>query len=265
MTWKLVSQSFRILRNDPKLLLFPVLSAIGVVALSVPFFLALFGLHIADGLHFDRWGASSWLLVLLWYWGAAFVTVFFNCALAACVQMQFAGQEPTIGEGLSRAVSRIHVILAWSLVSASVGRILELIQSRSGLVGRIVVMFVGMGWSLATFLIVPVVVMEEQGVMDSIRRSAALLRQTWGEQIISGFAFGWIGLLFAIPGVVLGALGVNGYPIFLVPTVLWFAALIAAFAAASEIFTVVLYRYATSGQAPDGYDAATLNGAFKRR
>src|ERR1035438_8267042 len=120
---------------------------------------------------------------------------------------------------------------------------------------RLIIGLFGLGWGMATYLVVPVLVMEEAGVMDSIRRSASLLRQTWGEQIISGLAFGWLGLLFAVPGIVLGVLGANGYPIFIVLAILWFATMIAAFTAAGEIFTVALYRYATTGQSPSGYDA----------
>jgi hypothetical protein len=262
MTWNLVSRSFRLLRNDKKLLVFPVLSAIGAAALAIPFLFALFGMRPAGGLH---WGSNTWLFVFLWYWGASFITIFFNCALAACVQLDFAGQRSTLGDGLRRAASRIHTILLWSLVSATVGQITRLVESRAGWVGRLITGILGLGWSMATYLIVPVLVMEEAGVMDSIRRSAALLRQTWGEQLISGLAFGWLGLLFAVPGIVLGVLGANGHPIFIVPAIAWFATMIAAFAAAREIFTVALYRYATTGQAPSGYDAATLGAALGRR
>jgi hypothetical protein len=216
----------------------------------------------AGGLH---WGSNTWLFVFLWYCGASFITIFFNCALAACVQLRFAGQDATLGDGLRRAASRVHTILLWSIVSATVGRVLDLLEQRAGFVGRLVVAFVGVGWSMATFLMVPVLVMEQQGVMDSIRRSASLLRQTWGEQLISGLAFGWLGLLFAVPGIVLGVFGANGYPIFIVPAIAWFATMIAAFTAASEIFTVALYRYATTGEAPSGYDTATMGAALRRR
>ena len=194
--------------------------------------------------------------------GASFVTIFFNCALAACVQMRFAGETPTIAGGLSRAAARIHVILLWALVTSTVGRILEMLERDAGLIARIAISLVGLSWNMATFLMVPVLVMEHGGVMDSVRRSASLLRQTWGEQLISGFAFGWAALLLAIPGVVLGALGANGYPIFIVPCILWFAVMLAAFTAAREIFTVVLYRYATTGESPAGYDANALRGAL---
>ena len=262
MTWNLVSQSFRLLCRDKKLLIFPVLSAIGAAALAVPFLLALFGMRPADGLH---WGPNTWLFVFLWYCGASFITIFFNCALAACVQLRFAGQDATLGDGLRRAASRVHTILLWSLISATVGHIARLVEARAGWTGRLIIGVFGLGWGLSTYLVVPVLVMEEAGVVDSIRRSASLLRQTWGEQIISGLAFGWLGLLFAVPGIVLGVLGANGYPLFIVPAILWFATMLAAFTAASEIFTVALYRYATTGQPPAGYDAATMGSALRRR
>ncbi|MCU1232387.1 MAG: hypothetical protein JWP63_354 [Candidatus Solibacter sp.] len=259
MTWQMVSQSFKLLRDDPKLVVFPILSALGVVALSLPFlFLLLTGMEIHSS-------PQTWLLAFAWYTAAAFVTIFFNCALAACVQMRFAGQTPTLAAGLTRAISRIHVILAWALVTSTVGRVIEFVEQRAGWAGRLVFAALGFSWNLATFLIVPVLVMEEGGVLDSLRRSSSLLRKTWGEQLISGIAFGWMGLLTAIPGVVLGALAANGSPLFWVPTVIWFAGMFAAFTAASEIFTVVLYRYATDGQPPAGFHTAALPAPLANR
>jgi hypothetical protein len=261
MTWNLVSQSFRLLRGDKKLLVFPILSAIGAVALALPFLLTLFGMRPSGGV---RWGWNTWLFVFLWYCGASFITIFFNCALAACVQLRFAGQSPTLGDGLRRAASRVHTILLWSLVSATVGQIARAVEWRAGWTGRLIMGFLGLSWGMATYLVVPVLVMEEAGVMDSVRRSAALLRKTWGEQLVSVLAFGWLGLLFAIPGIVLGVLGANGYPIFILPAIVWFATMMAALTAAGEIFTVALYRYAVTGEAPSGYDGTTLGSALRR-
>ena len=262
MTWNLVSQSFRLLRSDKKLLVFPVLSAMGAAALALPLLFALFGTH-PDGA--PHWGTNAWLFVFLWYWGASFITIFFNCALAACVQMRFAGQSPTLADGLRRAATRVDTIFMWSLVSATVGQIARAVEERAGWAGRLIGGAFGLSWGLATYLVIPVLVMEDAGVMDSVRRSSSLLRQTWGEQLISGIAFGWLGLLFAIPGVVLGVLGANGYPIFIVPAIAWFATMVAAFTAAREIFTVALYRYATTGEPPNGYDADTLGTALRRQ
>ena len=132
--------------------------------------------------------------MFLWYWGASFITIFFNCALAACVQMRFAGQDPTLADGLRRAASaRIDTIFMWSLVSATVGQIARAgwKSAPDGSAGSSSAL-VGLGWGMATYLMVPVLVMEDAGVMDSVRRSSSLLRQTWGEQLISGIAFGWL-------------------------------------------------------------------------
>jgi hypothetical protein len=105
MTWNLVSQSFRLLRNDKKLMVFPILSAVGAAALALPFLLALFGMRLANGLH---WGPNTWLVMFLWYCGASFITIFFNCALAACVQLRFAGQNPTLGGRSALGLRRGH-------------------------------------------------------------------------------------------------------------------------------------------------------------
>ncbi len=261
-TWKLVTRSFGVLMEYPKLMIFPVISALCVAAMSVPLLIAVFDTAGAAG---ERMPATTWVLGFLWYAGAAFIGTFFNCALAACAQMYFDGQEPEWGAGIHRASQRVHVILLWALLTATIGQFLRWVDSRAGWLGRVAIALVGISWNMATFLIVPVLIMEEGGVMDSLRRSAALLRQTWGEQLISGLAFGWIGLLATIPGLVLGALGMNGYPIFIGFAVLWFAGMFAAFTAASEIFTVVLYRYATTGQAAGGFDGQMLGSALRKR
>src|SRR5674476_1312335 len=105
MTWNLVSRSFRLLRSDKKLLVFPMLSAIGAAALAIPFLLALFGMRPAGGLH---WGSNTWLFVFLWLSGASVIATFDECALVACVQLDFAAQHPTLGDGVDRAASRVH-------------------------------------------------------------------------------------------------------------------------------------------------------------
>jgi hypothetical protein len=142
---------------------------------------------------------------------------------------------------------------------------LRWLDERAGLVGRIVIGLVGMGWNIATYLIVPVLVTEELGVMDSVRRSSELLRKTWGEQLCGAIAFGWAGLLFAVPGIVLGAIGFNGFWPMIPVAVLYFVTLAAVLSAARQVFTVALYRYATTGEPPEGYTGPGLHGAVRVR
>ena len=255
MTWSLIKQSLGVLRRDKKLAVFPVLSALAAVAVSAPFWVALFG---AAPFEPPRWTPANYAWLFLWYCAFSFVIIFFNCALVACAQVRFAGGEPSIMDGIYQAGSRAGHILLWAVASSTVGVILRAIEERAGWVGRIAAGLFGIGWSLATYLIVPVLVFEDRGVVDSVHRSSQLLRETWGEQLVAGIHFGWMGLAAAIPGVVLGAIS---WPL----GILYFLALAIVMTAAREIFVVALYRYAVSGQPPDGYSPDAMNGAFRRR
>jgi hypothetical protein len=95
------------------------------------------------------------------------------------------GGDPTVGSALSAAARRLGPILMWALVAATVGTILRSIQQPVGFVGKIVVALAGAAWSLATFFIVPVLVLEERSVADSFKRSVSIFKTTWGESTVA--------------------------------------------------------------------------------
>src|SRR5437868_5509837 len=97
-SWDLMIRSFRVLRRDKQLVIFPILSTIAATAISVPFILALF----ASG-EPRTWNATTVALCFLWYVCASFAIVFFNCALAASAQTFFDGGAPSLAQGISRA------------------------------------------------------------------------------------------------------------------------------------------------------------------
>src|SRR5215475_9726082 len=103
MTWTLLKQSFAILREDTRLLIFPVLSALAAVAVSAPYAWLLIGGFSGEPVTHPTLTAASWAILFAWYCSAAFVMIFFSCALAACAQAHFSGQEPSISYGLQRA------------------------------------------------------------------------------------------------------------------------------------------------------------------
>jgi hypothetical protein len=118
---------------------------------------------------------------------------------------------------------------------------------------------------MATYLIVPVLVIEDRGVMESIRRSGELLRKTWGEQLIAGITFFWAGLVAVIPGIVIGVIGMNGFWPLIPVAVLYFIAVSAIVSAARQVFNVALYRYATTGEPPAGFSGDAMRNALRPR
>lgn len=258
----LIAASFAILRNNRQLILFPILSAISVLLVAVAF--ASFGLigSFATG-ELRHLGAASYPFLFAWYCVSAFGAIFFNCALAACAQECLSGGHPTIGFGLRRAFDRIGPIFLWAIVSSTVGIILRTIERRVGLAGKIAVWLFGAAWGMTTYLVVPVLIVEDHGAVDSIRRSAQLLHDTWGPQLTAGIRFGWRFLFFLIPGIILGAIGANYYAPVIALAGVYLVTLFTVFSAANRIFDVALYRYAAGASIPDGWSRDAMSSAFR--
>ena len=73
-------------------------------------------------------------------------------------------------------------------------------RSASGIIGTIVARLVGLAWNLVTFLVVPILVLEDLGVGDALKRSKDLFKKTWGENVIGQFGLGAVGFLLVAPG-----------------------------------------------------------------
>src|SRR5262245_40711872 len=128
--------------------------------------------------------------ILLMYVVTYAIGIFFQAAVVAGATERLRGGDPTVGSALSAASKRIVPILMWAVVAATGGMLLRMIQDKAGFIGKIVVGIIGAAWSLATFFVVPVVVLEEQSIGDSFGRSLSLFRKTWGEQFVGGVTLG---------------------------------------------------------------------------
>jgi hypothetical protein len=235
MGWDLFGWSFSVIRKHKQLIWFPIFSGGAGLAAVLLWFL----LH-----------PQSLLWLLPGYFAVSFVIVFFNCALASCAQAYFAGQEVSIGYGLRRAASRLAPIFGWAALSTTVGFLLNAIEGRASWAGKIARFVFGVAWGMATYLVVPVLIAEDRGPVASVRRSSQLVRDTWSDQIVAEIRFGWRGLVFFIPCLVIGAMGANGYPALLPVAAIWFLLSAAVLTAARGIFEVALYRYAAFHEVP---------------
>ncbi len=259
-TWDLTKESFAVLAADKRLLLFPVLSAIAVVVVSVSFALPVIAV---GGLESQQMTAVHYLVLFGFYFVNYFVIVFFNSALVACADICLSGGHATLSDGLSAAWSRVGRIFMWALVAAGVGMVLRLIEERSEKLGRIVAWLLGTAWTLMTYFIVPVLVFEDVGVVDSIKRSTRVFKDTWGEELSSGFSFGLIWLAAIVAGVALAAGVFYLQPLAgIAVAVIYFLLLAVVAAAVKSVFTVALYRYATKREVPAGFTPELVQNAF---
>lgn len=272
-SWTLVKASAEVLRQDKELLLFPLFSTAALAMVVACFALPIIGLGALDRLpkSNDEVDALAYAVAFLFYCVQYFVIFFFNSALVGAAMIRLDGGDPTVKDGLRIATSRLGVIAGYALIAATVGMVLRIIQERVGFIGKIIVGLIGAGWSIATYLVVPVLVVRDVGPIEAVKESASLLTETWGENVIGqagiGLAFGLIffGVISAAAVLIgLAAITHSGllFAIAVVGAVLAVAVTGLVQGALSGIYAAALYRYATTGEATQGFDAATMKLAF---
>lgn len=271
-TKELMWSSWGILKQDKELIIFPALSVIVTVVIMASFILPVF-LFVGpdttpvsgDLQQQSRHGAGfGFFIALLFYFVTYTVVVFFNAATVACVAKRFDGGDPTVKYGLQEAWKRRGLILKWSLLAALVGAILNAAERRSNLLGKIVVGMIGIAWSLATYLVVPILVLENKGPVESLKESARLLKNTWGEQIIGNMGFGLIFMVLNIPFFICLALAIISAPsvamiFFIILGLLYTLCLAMLHVVLRSIFQVALYRFVREGAPPSGFENSHID------
>ncbi len=271
-TWQLFQESYAVLTADVEILLFPVMSGVSLLLVAASFFFPLYvsgAFRALRGVRPDHWGWDVYAVMFAWYFCNFFVGIFFNGALAACANIRLQGGDPTVRDGLAAAFGRIGRIAAWALVASTVGMFLSSIRDRRNWLLNILGASLSLAWALITYLIVPVILFEDRGVYDSIYRSEELFRKHWGEQVAGSLGFGLLGFLWCLPALGLAALGWMYDPALgIIMGAVYVLIVSVVFSAVRGVFTVALYRYAVSGEAPSGFTASAIDealGGQKRR
>ncbi len=265
--WALTKKSWTLLNEHRELMRFPLYGAVATVILAIVFLGP--GLLLLDK---SSYGGAIPLLVIGVY-VLSVIGVYFSVGLAACADLILRGQPATVADGLAVARSRFAAICGWAALSTAISLLMAALENQGGIAGDIAARLIGMAWSLVTFLAVPVIAIEGTGALGTLKRSASVFRERWGEQVTGNIAIGAAVTLFGmLPAAALIVLGIVVWPSasFLGALLVVIGALILAVAmliskALSGIFGVALYRYATTGEAVGGFTAAELESAVKRK
>lgn len=270
-SWELVKASWSVLLADKELLIFPIVSFIASLIVMATFAIPTFlgGLFEAGGIPI-----IGYVIGFLFYTTMYTVTIFANSAVVGAATIRLDGGDPTVGDGFRIAFKHFSSILGYAAISATVGMILRTISERSGAIGQIIVSLVGFAWNVATFLVIPVLVIEGVGPVDAIKRSGRLLKQTWGEQLVGNFGistvFGLVYVLLVLVAIPVVFLAISSQSAVLIGTAI--ALLIMTFmlvgmiqSTLSGIYTAAVYRYATTGEAGEFFDPEIVKNTFKHK
>lgn len=258
--------SLGVIKKDKEILVFPLLSLIASGIIAATF---IGGVFLSGG--FDAFrssagiGALGGMYIVLY-----FVSIYFNVAVIGCAMIRFEGGDPTVSDGFRISKQNLGSIVKWAVVAGTVGLVLRLIQSRAKLAGKILAAIGGLVWGVATVFVVPVLIYEDVSLFGSIKRSASILKDTWGETIVGGLGiqliFVLLGLLGLVP-VLLGGLigGISGLIVGLIVAIPYWLTLACIGQAANSALHAALYRYAVTGKIASEFSKEVLTNPWRER
>lgn len=274
-SFALLRASLAVLRADKELLVFPLCSAIASLLVIASFALPLISSGALERIDAgESPGAGTVLIAFLFYLSQYFVIFFFNSALVGAAMIRLDGGDPTVSDGFRIAFSRVGSILGYAAIAATVGLILRMIEERAGFIGRWIAGLLGIAFTLATFLTVPILVSRGVGPIDAVKESAVLLKKTWGENVAGNVGLGLAFMLayfLAIAGMfvlfylVSGSGSATLIGVVIATAVVAIVGLALTHTALQGIYSAALYRYASEGSVGGPFENELLQSAFRRK
>jgi hypothetical protein len=279
---QIVHQSMLVIGKHRKLLLFPLLHIAGgivVVALFlIPVIAGLPEFAIPTALDRLRNYAENGYPTafgVAFYLATMFVMTFMNVAFYNEILQAFNGRSVSLTRGITFAASKLRAIVVWSLLSGIVGALIRQLEESVGGVGRWILAFIGISWSVATIFAVPVIIREEKQSNPAVflKLSGSLVKKTWGESVLGMAGIGALSFLAIVGTFLTGTLltifsGLYFFEEYFGPymvmgfatTALLCLAIAYLSALLNDVYVCGLYIYAAEGVVPEEFD----EGLFAR-
>ena len=270
-TWRLTKNSWSLLKQDRELLWLPVLSMLTILIVAAAAAVVGFatGSFDASG-GAEGFGGSAAVLGLVFAFLATATVIYFEGALVAGAHERMTGGDPTVRSAMSKAASRLPSLLGWALITMTVGLLLRFLRERMGWLGQMLTFLAEAAWGVATFLVVPAIIIDDYRSLAGVKHSMSLVRRTWGENLIAQAGFGLLGFVIALPIILVAVLIASVVPgigmfIGIAVGVVGVLAVGVVVSALSLYFKTALYEYANDGVAHGGYDIDQIRNTFRTR
>ena len=296
-SWELFKRSVRVITDNPKLLIFPILTGVLTSAIALfflaPVVLVLLAPHwvsgssiqaIGDRVGFLRFANGTNFNFHLQPLGTTLLAGFYllNMFLATMASVAFNseilealnGQPVSIRRGIAVACRRWQAILLWSLVAGLVGLVIRALEERWSFLGRLVAGLIGLAWSIAAIFAIPILARDTSvaNPFAILSKSAGTIKRTWGEMLAGYVGMKGMNILVLWASILswisagLGAYLLSNAWILLAFGVPWLAGIILygyLTSIASRVYLCALYLYASGGVVPAPYDPSMMGMGWK--
>ncbi|HTL55312.1 MAG TPA: DUF6159 family protein [Candidatus Limnocylindrales bacterium] len=296
-SWHLFKSSVRVIVQQPKLLVFPIVTGLLTTAIAL-FFLAPVALvflaphwisggtiqTFADKVGFARFSDGATFNFHLQPLGTTMLAGIYllNMFLATLASVAFnaeiiealSGHPVSIQRGIAVACRRWQSILLWSLVAGVVGLIIRWLEERWSLVGRAIAGLIGLAWSMAAIFAIPILARDNSvsNPFAILSKSATTIKRTWGEMLAGYVGLKGMNLMVLWASIVswisvgIGAYLLSNPWVLLLFGLPWLATIILysyLTSIASRVYLCALYFYASEGVVPAPYDESMMAMGWK--
>ncbi len=198
-TWSLV-QSWKFMRNclqfifkNKSLMIIPFFGLVSVTVVGGLISFALFEISVQE-LSGGELSSSPLVYVaaqfVMMYFLLNFIALFFNSALLICVISRLKQEPCSIIKGLGIASTKIMRIFGWSLLTGSVGLLLNLAERSNGLFRNLVVGLINCSWSVVSYFVLPLIIIDDLSPLAALKKSYQSFKGNWRKMFsVFGFLF----------------------------------------------------------------------------
>lgn len=272
-SWSMIKASFKVLQSDKELIVFPIFSAIAMVFLTALFALPMFIGGFLEVVSARGMQLADYLVLFLFYLLQYLIIFLSNTALVAAALIRLRGGDPTVADGIRVAFDKIVPIFLYALIAATVGMLLSAAKREGKTLTNIIISLIGFVWTVATFLVVPILAVEDVGPIEAIKRSVQYLKKTWGEQLVGSFSISAVfnlAIFFVLMLTVFAIMFLLQMTSLLWPVMVigLIAALVVmmiglASTTLNGIYTAAVYQYASTGETGSFFDKEIIQQAFR--
>lgn len=257
--FRITKLGIHVVKADPELMVYLLFSVImSVLSFGVVLtFTGGLGFVIGNDEGFEGGVAVG---TFISYFIVSVITVFWNAAIiASAYERMTTGRNPSFSYGIKQAMKCFPQILIWGLISGTVGVIIGFFEAMAesdnivvAIIGHIISFMISFAWWMTTFFVVPMIVLENSGVFESMKKGPKLFDETWGENIVASVGTGIINFIVILTIIVvclpLFIFGEIGAALAFILIVIGIAISSLFFTACDAVNKASLYYYAKTGE-----------------
>lgn len=212
------------------------------------------------------------LLIYLWLYLFIFtieqITQYFSAAFIACAQQIFQKKTVSLFIGFKIASARFLALFGWMSFALTAGLFIRLFRMLLRFLPFYKKSLQELKWPIATYFILPCIIIDQMGPIKSMKQSALLMRNNWGKDLNPNFGVSpWLvlGRLFAIVPLLVGFI-IGGHQNIIIGLIITITLTVITTTLASLthlLLCVALFRFASEGIVEAPFEEAQIKKAFK--